>query len=527
MCGKVGIDSYIYDHATLTSSKDFLPLSNTSWNRLKFSVENVLSVTVEPNINDCQNLPKLLESLKRLSKFNSQVSISLDKCGFYVISGTGITHLEFCIKYLKDQLSSFNYNHNDNSDDDDYKVNRNLKISAPFTSYRETIIGKTGDSHHDDDAINHTKNNCSNNNNNNSYPTICVGKSPNKHSRVYLNAEPLSKDLASIIHTQGDENITLMHSWDANGASIKQQEITNTLKRKYNWSNKDADNIWSFGCPPDGIANCLVNCKEDDRLFRRSKDHIIGAFMQATSGGVLMDEPLYGIKFNLINVQLHSNQIFSGAGQVMPAAKKAFYSTQLASCPRIMEPVYLSEFIVKKSKNIKKLHEILKQIPGCVLIEMIGQSDVKEIEREKMRQDRNKNETESDIIENTSMMPINNNYNTYDNNDTMHSKNSDISVGHDVVRQNGIGINFRMVYRIRAYIAVSEMETLYDLLRDVTTKTMKKKKISVSNVIGGGGTSSDTSENQLVATVQSRFSHWKVIDGMYFCTNMMCCFFKC
>ena len=52
------------------------------------------------------------------------------------------------------------------------------------------------------------------------------------------------------------------------------------------------------------------------------KDHVIGAFMQVSCGGVLCDEMWRGIRINIDDVTLHADAIHRGAGQIMPCAKK-------------------------------------------------------------------------------------------------------------------------------------------------------------------------------------------------------------
>merc|ERR1712196_527923 len=72
----------------------------------------------------------------------------------------------------------------------------------------------------------------------------------------------------------------------------------------------------------------------------------MGAFMQVTAGGCLADEEWRGIKLNIDDVVLHADAIHRGAGQIMPAAKKVFYSCQLASSPILYEPMYLVDITV-------------------------------------------------------------------------------------------------------------------------------------------------------------------------------------
>jgi len=77
-----------------------------------------------------------------------------------------------------------------------------------------------------------------------------------------------------------------------------------------------------------------------------SKDHVVGAFMQVTGGGIICDEAWRGIRMNIDDVTLHADAIHRGAGQIMPAAKKVFYASQIASDPILYEPMYLVDITV-------------------------------------------------------------------------------------------------------------------------------------------------------------------------------------
>eukprot|EP00488_Nonionellina_sp_1-RS-2012_P000895 TRINITY_DN142_c0_g1_i1.p1 TRINITY_DN142_c0_g1~~TRINITY_DN142_c0_g1_i1.p1 ORF type:complete len:203 (-),score=78.80 TRINITY_DN142_c0_g1_i1:136-663(-) len=73
--------------------------------------------------------------------------------------------------------------------------------------------------------------------------------------------------------------------------------------------------------------------------------------MQVTTGGVLFDEVLRGIRFNITDVKLHADAIHRGAGQIMPCAKKVFYACQIASSPKLLEPMYLVDITVPQSAH--------------------------------------------------------------------------------------------------------------------------------------------------------------------------------
>ena len=84
------------------------------------------------------------------------------------------------------------------------------------------------------------------------------------------------------------------------------------MSEEYNWDKNDALRLWSFGCPPDGKPNCIVDQTKGASFLAEIKDHVVGAFLQYTGGGVFCDEPLRGVRFNLqvagaIRLLMHIN----------------------------------------------------------------------------------------------------------------------------------------------------------------------------------------------------------------------------
>lgn len=279
------------------------------------------------------------EILRKVSKFNPSIDVSCTFDGDFIVSGTNVSQLNHCSKYLEQEYQLIKFSKN---------TNERLIFSSPFVSYRETIIGKTGDI--DDDH--HGK----------KYPNFCLSKSPNKCSRLYVSAEPMSDELIDEI-----ENGKIKIDNNDNSYIINNINTSQTLVKKYDWDSQDAKKIWSFGCPP-GIANCIINCTKGVQYLNDIRNHIVGSFFQVITSGVLMYEPLRGVKFNLVDSILHPDPIRRGAGQIMPTAKRVFYAAQIASLPRIMEPIYLTEFIVYNKENVDKLYNILNQNQKCTVL---------------------------------------------------------------------------------------------------------------------------------------------------------------
>jgi len=299
LVGLVGVDQYILKTGTITTCEEA-----SAFNTMKFSVSAVVRVAVEPC--SAQDLPKLVEGLKRLSKSDPLVQTMTAKTGEHIIAGAGELHLEICLKDLQEQ----------------YLKGAKIRVSEPVVSYAEGIESRTGGPKSDGTG---------------NYPEMCVSKSPNKHNRLYLWAEPVSKELCQAID---DEEIKENDDYKTRGR---------ILANDYGWNVGDARKIWSFGCPPDAIPNFIVDAAKGVQFLNEIKDHMVGAFMQASGGGIICDECWRGIRINIDDVTLHADAIHRGAGQIMPAAKKCFYACQIASTPRVFEPVYLVDITVPQS----------------------------------------------------------------------------------------------------------------------------------------------------------------------------------
>jgi elongation factor 2 len=89
--GLVGVDQFLLKSGTLTTSE-------TAHNMkvMKFSVSPVVQVAVE--VKNAQDLPKLVEGLKRLSKSDPCVQTWISETGEHIVAGAGELHLEICLK---------------------------------------------------------------------------------------------------------------------------------------------------------------------------------------------------------------------------------------------------------------------------------------------------------------------------------------------------------------------------------------------------------------------------------------------
>jgi len=279
--GIVGIDQYLLKSGTLTTSE----LAHNI-RVMKFSVSPVVRVAVEPK--NPSELPKLVEGLRRLEKSDPCVKTEHDPdSGQTIIAGAGELHLEICLKDLREDFTGIE-----------------IITSDPIVSFRETVTGES--------------------------TITCMSKSPNKHNRLYCKAAPLHEDLPKAI-----EELEV-------GPRDDPKKRARLLTDKYDWDINDAKKIWSFGPDTNG-PNMLVDVSKGVQYLNEIKDSFEAAFQVATREGVLCEENMRGVRFNILDVTLHSDAVHRGGNQIIPTARRVMFASQLTAGPRLMEPVYLVE----------------------------------------------------------------------------------------------------------------------------------------------------------------------------------------
>ena len=121
-----------------------------------------------------------------------------------------------------------------------------------------------------------------------------------------------------------------------------QRERARKLQDDFEWDPNDAKKIWCFGPETTG-PNMLVDVTKQVQYLQEIKDSMEAAFQWATKEGVMVDENMRGIRFNIHDVTLHADAIHRGGGQIVPTARRVFYASQLTASPRFQEPVFLVE----------------------------------------------------------------------------------------------------------------------------------------------------------------------------------------
>merc|ERR1712025_811318 len=190
ICGLVGVDQFLVKTGTLSTFENAHNMK-----QMKFSVSPVVRVAVEPK--DPQQLPKLVEGLKRLAKSDPMVLTLTEESGEHIVAGAGELHLEICLKDLEEDHAGIP-----------------LKKSDPVVSYREAVSEESS--------------------------IMCLSKSPNKHNRLFMKAVPMPDGLSE----------------DIENGEVNPRDDFKTRGRyladKYDYDVTEARKIWCFGPDTNG-----------------------------------------------------------------------------------------------------------------------------------------------------------------------------------------------------------------------------------------------------------------------------------
>ena len=107
--------------------------------------------------------------MKRLAKSDPMVQCIIEESGEHIIAGAGELHLEICLKDLEEDHACIP-----------------IKKSDPVVSYRETVSEESDQ--------------------------MCLSKSPNKHNRLFMKAQPMPEGLAEDIDDVRTFSILLSHN---------------------------------------------------------------------------------------------------------------------------------------------------------------------------------------------------------------------------------------------------------------------------------------------------------------------------
>ena len=261
---------------TVANSEDATPFE-----AIRHYSEPVVTVAVEPR--SMKDLPKFIDALRGLAKADASLQVSTNQeTGEALLAGMGELHLEITVYRMQEEQGI------------------KVKVSEPIVVYRESI--ESNNSGH-----------------------AFEGKSPNRHNRFYIEAEPLPQEVIEALR-EGHFGDGPVRTKDAKEVGNKFAEfgLEKNLMRK----------IYAIHG-----TNIFVNDTKGIQNLHETRELMIEGFNDVCKKGPTADEPLMGVMIRLVDAKLHEDAIHRGPAQTIPAVRNGVKGAILRSRSVIFEPI--------------------------------------------------------------------------------------------------------------------------------------------------------------------------------------------
>ncbi len=234
-------------------------------------------VTKAVEAKDSRDTTKLIEALRVLSKQDPTIKVEINQeTGEHLVSGMGELHLEIIETKLRD----------------DFMVQ--ITTSEPIVVYHETIDKHAGP---------------------------IEGKTPNKHSKFYIEVEPLAESMLKAL----DEGKI------RDGAPKGQLAIQAMIEAGLDRPTAKGVVFVSNNC-------VLVDASHGVQYLNEVMELLIEGFQEATKDGPLAREKCSGIMVKIMDATIHEDPVHRGPAQIIPAMRRGMYAAMLTAGVLLVEP---------------------------------------------------------------------------------------------------------------------------------------------------------------------------------------------
>jgi len=284
---------------------------------LKYVSEPVVTVAVEPE--DIKDLPLFDKVMHKLTLEDPNLHFTMNQeSGEYLLSGMGELHLEVTAYRMQE-------------------AGLKARLSKPIVIYRETISR-------------------------NYQGSPVLGKSPNKHNKLWVTVEKLSDEVIDALK-------------EGQISEMQKRDERQTMLRNLGWTTEDARNIIAI----EG-TNLLVNRIKGKQYVEEIIDHVKSGFREAVHQSVLAKEPAYGLKVNLEDIVVHEDPVHRGPAQILPMTWRPIWGCFLLCNPQLLEPILSFECKVPND-FVSPVITIVQKRRGK-LLDMINEEDMMIIKAE-------------------------------------------------------------------------------------------------------------------------------------------------
>lgn len=272
--GIVGLKS-AFSGETLAETDYAIP----AFESIKHIFEPVVTKAIEPT--QPKQLAKLIEFLRKTSREDPTLKVKInEETGEYLVSGLGELHIDAKIERpLKD-------------------AEIDVSVSPPIVIYKESVKQMT--------------------------PEPVEGKSPNRHNRFYMVAEPLEENVLKAM-------------------------ISGDIPSDFEIKKKDLeliDKLVNLGMERDEIKkvklihnrNMFIDNTRGVTAILEVMEMLKQSFGESMDQGPLAREPCTGIKVKIVDAKLHEDAIHRGPAQVIPAVRSAVRQAMIGGKAFILEP---------------------------------------------------------------------------------------------------------------------------------------------------------------------------------------------
>jgi len=236
-------------------------------------------VTIAVEAKKTQDLPKVIEVLRQVSKEDPTLEVKIDEeTGEHLLSGMGELHLDVIVNRIKDG-------------------GLDIETSPPIVVYRETVTGEYGP---------------------------VEGKSPNKHNKFFFEVAPLEE---SVYQAMVEGKI------EQGRRKGRSKDIRKELE-EYGMNRDEAARVIDVY-----HGNMMLDMTRGIIHLDEIMELIFDSFEDVMDSSPLANEPASRVKIKLVDAKLHEDAIHRGPAQVYPAVKNPIRACILAAKSVVLEPV--------------------------------------------------------------------------------------------------------------------------------------------------------------------------------------------
>lgn len=278
----------------------------------------LMKVAIEPAIPG--DLPKMLQGISFLLKTYPQLGLRIEDSGEHALMGPGELYLDCALHDLRHL----------------YTDSLEVRVADPVARLSETVAEG-------------------------SY-LKCHARTPNGRNRLAFIAEPLER---SVIAALEEGRLP-----DPRGSPESCRELARILQTEHGWDKLAARSVWAFSDDsrryPSLLLNDTLPGETDGMSLEAIKELVIQGFQWACREGPLVEEPVRGVRFRLVEAQVASaDPVSCPPGQLIPTVRRACHAALLTASPRLMEPV-LRVQVQTTGEFVEAIYGVLAQRRGHV-----------------------------------------------------------------------------------------------------------------------------------------------------------------